>query len=64
MEPIILASASPRRQQILKSLGIPFIVHPADIDETIPKDIRVDDAPEYLAAKKIDAAVRSLSQDS
>lgn len=64
MEPIILASASPRRQQILKSLGIPFIVHPADIDETIPKGIRVDDAPEYLAAKKIDAAVRSLSQDS
>ena len=44
MEPIILASSSPRRQQILKSLGIPYIVHPADIDETVPKGMKVDDA--------------------
>lgn len=64
MEPIILASASPRRQQILKSLGIPYIVNPADIDETIPKDIKADKAPEYLAAKKVDAVVRKMSQDN
>lgn len=63
MEPIILASSSPRRQQILKSLGIPYIVHPADIDETVPKGMKVDDAPEYIAARKVDAVVRKLSTE-
>ena len=63
MEPIILASSSPRRQQILKSLGIPYIVHPADIDETAPKGMKVDDAPEYIAARKVDAVVRKLSTE-
>jgi len=31
---IVLASASPRRQQLLRSAGIPFTVQPAEIDET------------------------------
>lgn len=30
---LILASASPRRNELLKLLGIPFVSHPADIDE-------------------------------
>ena len=32
---LILASASPRRQELLKLLGIPFTVRVADIDETM-----------------------------
>ena len=31
----ILASASPRRQELLKLFGIPFTVRVADIDETM-----------------------------
>jgi septum formation protein len=31
--PIVLASASPRRQELLKSAGIEFVVRPADIAE-------------------------------
>lgn len=31
--PIILASASPRRQELLKNAGIEFIVHPSNIPE-------------------------------
>jgi septum formation protein len=31
---LILASASPRRQELLRNAGIAFIVDPADIDET------------------------------
>jgi len=31
---IVLASASPRRQELLRSAGIPFRVQPAEIDET------------------------------
>ncbi|MEJ5252442.1 MAG: septum formation inhibitor Maf [Chthonomonadetes bacterium] len=34
--PLILASASPRRRELLALLGIPFRVVPADIDETPP----------------------------
>ena len=32
---LILASASPRRAEILTNLGIPFTVSPTDVDETI-----------------------------
>ena len=32
---LILASASPRRQELLKLFGLPFIVRVADIDETM-----------------------------
>ena len=30
---LVLASASPRRQELLRAAGIPFEVHPANIDE-------------------------------
>lgn len=63
MDPIILASASPRRQQILKTLGIPYIVHPAQIEETIPKDMKLEQAPEYIASQKVDYVVRELSKN-
>jgi len=32
--PIVLASSSPRRREILEALGVPFRVAPADVDET------------------------------
>lgn len=31
---LVLASASPRRQELLRSAGIEFVVQPADVDET------------------------------
>jgi len=34
MTPLILASASPRRSEILKAVGWPFETHPAGVDET------------------------------
>ena len=33
-EPLILASRSPRRRELLALLELPFIVQPADVDET------------------------------
>ena len=63
MDPIILASSSPRRQEILRSLNIPFIVNPAEIDETIPEDIKKENAAEYLASRKIDAVAHRLQQE-
>jgi septum formation protein len=32
-KPIVLASASPRRQILLKQIGLKFIVHPSGVDE-------------------------------
>jgi septum formation protein len=32
--PLVLASASPRRQELLASLGLQFSVHPTDVSET------------------------------
>lgn len=32
--PLVLASASPRRRELLQQLGIEFFCHPAEIDET------------------------------
>ncbi|HEV3513843.1 MAG TPA: Maf family protein [Candidatus Sulfotelmatobacter sp.] len=36
---LVLASASPRRQELLRHAGISFAVHPADVDETpLPRE--------------------------
>jgi len=37
--PIILASASPRRQQLLQSIGLEFEVVVRDVDEYFPEDL-------------------------
>ena len=35
MHALILASASPRRRELLTNMGIPFTIHPSDADETV-----------------------------
>ena len=49
---IILASASPRRQELLKLITKDFAVMPSDIDESVPSNIETEKSPEYLAEKK------------
>ena len=58
MEPIILASASPRRQEILSNLNIPFKIIFPDVDETLPEDISLENAPEYFATKKVQSVIK------
>ena len=49
----ILASGSVPRRQLLEQIGYtPKLVDPADIDETIDKEIDFEKMPEYLALKK------------
>ncbi len=58
MEPIILASTSPRRQDILKNLGIPFSVMTPAYEE-IPQDgLSVMEQAEYHATKKVESIMR------
>ena len=51
---IILASKSPRRQELLKYITTDFTVKTADVDETLPDGISPKDAVLYLS--KIKAA--------
>jgi len=53
--PLVLASQSPRRRQLLERLQIPFSVHPSDTDEVIPPGCTPADAVRHLARQKADA---------
>lgn len=53
--PIILGSQSPRRRELLLSLGLNFEVVIKSIDESLPNGILTKDAAEYVAIKKLDA---------
>lgn len=57
---IILASNSPRRQQLLSAIGLDFIVKTKPVDETYPSDLPVTDVAEYLARKKGQAYQKDL----
>ena len=59
MQPIILASSSPRRQEILKLLNIPFQVVIPNYEEEYPDSVPLEKVPEYLATRKVDAVARS-----
>jgi septum formation protein len=52
---LILASKSPRRQSLLKSLDLDFDVRVQEVDESYPDDILASEVPQYLAVKKADA---------
>ncbi len=56
---IILASASPRRSELLRQIGVPHVTFPADIDETpLPGEAPADYASRLAAEKS--AAVFAL----
>lgn len=60
MEPIILASSSPRRQEILKMLKIPYRVIMPNIDETFSPVLEKEEVTELLAREKVLAVIQSL----
>lgn len=48
----ILASASPRRQELLRFIKKDFTVIPADIEENVPAGIEAEFSPEFLSVQK------------
>jgi predicted house-cleaning NTP pyrophosphatase (Maf/HAM1 superfamily) len=54
-KPIILASGSPRRLEIMRKHGIEPLVIPADVEETVPENISPSEVPVYLAELKAEA---------
>ena len=60
---LILASASPRRQELLRNAGIPFIAQPADLDETPHPEEDARTCAERLAREKA-LAISCINPDS
>ena len=60
---LILASASPRRQELLRNAAIRFEVQPADIDETPLAGESPRDCAERLAREKATTVARKRPQD-
>ncbi len=60
---IILGSNSPRRQELLKSLGFTFLNKPINADESFPADLQAEEICLYLAEKKADAYAEDLQDD-
>ena len=59
----ILASASPRRKELLSIYVKDFKIMPADIYETIPNNIALEDAPLYIAKEKAAAVFNKINED-
>ena len=60
---LILGSASPRRQELLKSLGFEFLNKPVKVDESIwPKDLKAQEIPIFLAELKADGYEDELKE--
>ncbi|MGB3849816.1 MAG: Maf family nucleotide pyrophosphatase [Tunicatimonas sp.] len=60
---IILASGSPRRQQLMRALRIPFSVRTTFVSEDYPTDLAAEDVAEFLAGKKGKAYQGALADD-
>jgi septum formation protein len=60
MEPIVLASGSPRREEYFRILGLPFSVMPVHIDETVAEGADPEKTTKDLAVKKVERALELL----
>ncbi len=60
---LILASNSPRRQQLLRDTGLSFKVRVLPVDEVFPEDLPTEEVAEYLAIKKGKAQQEAMQPD-
>ena len=60
---IILASRSPRRQQLLRDLGLTFDVVEMDYDETFPDNLQGKEAAIYLAKEKSSSFRKTIADN-
>ena len=60
---IILASQSPRRQELMKLTGLPFTVRVADVDETMDKSLPVQQEVTRVSRLKAQTIAAGASAD-
>ena len=61
---VILASASPRRQELIKLIFDSVEILPADCDETLPQGIGAREAVEYLSQIKNEASSKLTEKEN
>lgn len=59
---LFLASNSPRRQQLLREMGVEFTVEVRPTDELFPADMPVSDVAGYLAQHKAEQFAHDLGE--
>lgn len=59
-KPIILASSSPRRRELLASLPLPVSIHPSDADESYDHRLTPSEIVETLALRKAMSVANEL----
>lgn len=63
--PLILASTSPRRKQLLQNFGVPFSVIPSGFDElSVDTSINPKDYAELLSYEKANEVLQRMEEDS
>ncbi len=60
---IILASSSPRRQELLQQMQIPFTVKTKEVDEIYPKHLKASEVTDFLADLKAEAFFDELKNN-
>ncbi len=59
---LLLASASPRRRELVGNLHLPYhVARSMEIDESYPGSMQPENVPAYLSAKKAHAYIASLA---
>lgn len=64
MREIVLASASPRRCELLKQIGVSFKVIPSNVEENISIDLSPEELAQNLAYEKALSVAKKLENDS
>ncbi|GHA58994.1 Maf family nucleotide pyrophosphatase [Pontibacter akesuensis] len=59
--PLLLASNSPRRKELLASLGLSFEVLVKEVHEDFPEHLKREQVAEYLASHKADAYTSDIT---
>jgi len=64
MQKIILASASPRRRELLAQIGLEFEIITSDLDESFDNAMSCEDIVKKLAYEKANAVARQVKDSS
>ena len=62
LQPIILASSSPRRHEILSRLGLSFTIDSADVDESVDENLLQGQAAQVLVLRKAQTVASYYTQ--
>lgn len=64
MSKMVLASGSPRRQELLRHMGLTdFEIRPPEVDESFPAGLSPRETVEYISRKKCAAAAKISAPD-